>query len=499
MPLGWRTLPQLLFVALASIIHTSCSAAAAETGVAFENSAIVRTVALGGSVVHVTTTIAIKSLADEQDIYTVSFPRRERDASSFLEVRVKNQKDPLQIREKPFYGNAKFTEVDVVLPEKLAVNATLNLVVETIQTHMTDPWPEFASQTDQQALRYTTDLYVISRYPTLVQRTKIKALVPRIISYTTPTNVDAFTTGNVVAKSGAVVTYGPFSSIPVSTNKDFLKTYQQPVTVRYYHEQPVLEVTSYKRAVEISHWGSNINTEDQVILKNAGPKLKGHFSRVDYQGQLYKGSQVPHVLHSLSLDLPPGIDNVYYYDQIGNVSTSKLNVAPAVAKGEPVVKTSLLNMKLRYPLMGGWNYTFTVGWDADLAGVAGYNSATGEYNVEIPIMTTIPGAVVNQHELKIVLPEGATDVEVVTPYPSLTLWLDKHTAYLDTIGRPAIMFEYKDLTPAHAKNIYVRYKLSSGDHFRKPVAVSAVFFGLFFFTFVVRRIDLTIPKKQKAT
>lgn len=104
----------------------------------------------------------------------------------------------------------------------------------------------------------------------IVHRTR--ALVPRIISYTTPTNVDAFTTGNVVAKSGAVVTYGPFSGIPVSTNKDFLKTYQQPVTVRYYHEQPVLEVTSYKRAVEISHWGSNINTEDQVVLKNAGPK-----------------------------------------------------------------------------------------------------------------------------------------------------------------------------------------------------------------------------------
>jgi oligosaccharyltransferase complex subunit alpha (ribophorin I) len=61
-----------------------------------------------------------------------------------------------------------------VLPKKLAVNATLNLVVETIQTHMTEPWPEFATQNDEQALRYTTDLYVISRYPTLVQRTKIK-------------------------------------------------------------------------------------------------------------------------------------------------------------------------------------------------------------------------------------------------------------------------------------------------------------------------------------
>lgn len=69
---------------------------------------------------------------------------------------------------------SKFTHVDVLLPKKLGVNGTLNLVLETIQTHMTEPWPEYAGQKDEQAMRYTTDLYVLSVYPTLVQRTKIK-------------------------------------------------------------------------------------------------------------------------------------------------------------------------------------------------------------------------------------------------------------------------------------------------------------------------------------
>lgn len=44
----------------------------------------------------------------------------------------------------------------------------------------------------------------------------------------------------------------------------------------------------------------------------------------------------------------------------------------------------------------------------------------------------------------------------------------------------------------------VIYKLSAKEHFRKPVVVSAVFFGLFLFTLIVRRIDLTIHKKRKA-
>lgn len=68
----------------------------------------------------------------------------------------------------------KFTLLDVHLPKKLGANATLNLVLETIQIHMTEPWPEYAGQKDEQAMRYTNDLFVLSPYPTSIQRTKIK-------------------------------------------------------------------------------------------------------------------------------------------------------------------------------------------------------------------------------------------------------------------------------------------------------------------------------------
>jgi oligosaccharyltransferase complex subunit alpha (ribophorin I) len=98
-------------------------------------------------------------------------------------------------------------------------------------------------------------------------------LTPRIISFTTPETVGSFASDKIASKSGPTITYGPFNDIPVSTNNDFIKEHQQPVTVRYYHEQPVLEVSDYKRAVEVSHWGSNINTEDKIVLRNAGPKF----------------------------------------------------------------------------------------------------------------------------------------------------------------------------------------------------------------------------------
>lgn len=59
-------------------------------------------------------------------------------------------------------------------------------------------------------------------------------------------------------------------------------------------------------------------------------------------------------------------------------------------------------------MMGGWNYTFTLGWDAPLSDSANWDQATGKYIIEIPIMTPITGAVVNNAEVKIILPEGAT-------------------------------------------------------------------------------------------
>jgi oligosaccharyltransferase complex subunit alpha (ribophorin I) len=93
---------------------------------------------------------------------------------------------------------------------------------------------------------------------------------PRIISHTTPENLDGFTFDQPVTKSGATLTYGPYKSIaPLS--KSFLQDHQLPVLVHYNYDHPVLEVTKLKRAAEISHWGANLNIQDEIALHNAGP------------------------------------------------------------------------------------------------------------------------------------------------------------------------------------------------------------------------------------
>ena len=65
----------------------------------FENTAIVRTVELGGSLVHVTTTYAVKALEDGSSVYTIALGEQEHAHTSWLEAKLKGQTDRLPLED----------------------------------------------------------------------------------------------------------------------------------------------------------------------------------------------------------------------------------------------------------------------------------------------------------------------------------------------------------------------------------------------------------------
>lgn len=145
----------------------------------FENTAIVRTVELGGSLVHVTTTFAAKALKSGADVYTIALDDEQVDKTSYLDVRVKSDSNDLKLLHSLDVESGLHL-TDVILPKALAVGDTVDLVLETVQTRATWPWPESAAQKEEQALKYETDLFVLSPYATKVQRTKIKCVAVQI-------------------------------------------------------------------------------------------------------------------------------------------------------------------------------------------------------------------------------------------------------------------------------------------------------------------------------
>lgn len=86
----WLRLPVL---ALATLSLTLVSA----LPLSFENTAIVRTVDLGGSLVYVTTTYAVRALDDGAEQYVVSLGEKEAQSVSLFEAKLKGQSAPLGV------------------------------------------------------------------------------------------------------------------------------------------------------------------------------------------------------------------------------------------------------------------------------------------------------------------------------------------------------------------------------------------------------------------
>lgn len=64
----------------------------------FENSAVVRTVELAGSLVHVRTTFAAKALDTGAKIYAFALGREDGEKTSYLQAKIKGQQEPLELQ-----------------------------------------------------------------------------------------------------------------------------------------------------------------------------------------------------------------------------------------------------------------------------------------------------------------------------------------------------------------------------------------------------------------
>ena len=92
----------------------------------------------------------------------------------------------------------------------------------------------------------------------------------------------------------------------------------------------------------------------------------------------------------------------YFVDEIGNVSTSRFRSN---------IREANLELKPRYPMFGGWNYSFKVGWNNDLKGfVRRTKGASDQYVLKVPFFEGPKQAEGVEYErvvTRVILPEGA--------------------------------------------------------------------------------------------
>jgi oligosaccharyltransferase complex subunit alpha (ribophorin I) len=243
------------------------------------------------------------------------------------------------------------------------------------------------------------------------------------------------------------------------------------------------------------------------------------------QSYVRQASGYNHVLSGLIVTLPAGVTSPYFIDTVGNVSTSHFRPASTAARSPRArPATSSLELKPRYPLFGGWQYDFTIGYDAPLRSHL-RRLADGSYLLAVPFLTASRDMAVDDAEVRIVLPEGATcvscrpraraneadvrahsDVKVHPPFPASPR-LVMHKTYLDTTGRPAVVLSKRICTDKHAIDVLVRprarlrdarrqidelaqvsYRYRSTALLQKPMAVAGVAFAMFLAGIGLRRV-----------
>ena len=144
--------------------------------------------------------------------------------------------------------------------------------------------------------------------------------------------------------------------------------------------------------------------------------------------------------------LPASSSDVYYRDDIGNISTSHMKVMDDAVE---------LDLRPRFPLFGGWKTHYVIGYNVPSYEYLFYSGSQHVLNMRL-VDHIFDDMLVEETEVKVILPEGISDVELSTPYSMTRRDDDKHFTYLDTTGRTVVTFyTNKMLTENHIQDFQI--------------------------------------------
>ncbi|ERN17120.1 dolichyl-diphosphooligosaccharide--protein glycosyltransferase subunit 1A [Amborella trichopoda] len=433
-----------------------------------------RRVDLTSHIVRVTSTLKVENSATRvASEVLIALPNHQVQNLAYLKASFQDGK-----------GKAKGSvdlPIKMVQPEGMAADVTIyavslakginkgeivNLEVFSVYTHSLKPFPEEITQADNQLVLYQDSAYYLSPYDVKVQSLSIRVPSPRVESYTKVERVK-FT--------DLEIKYGPYENI-----RAFSFT---PIVVHFENNQPFAVVKELVREIAISHWG-NVQVTEHYNLAHGGAQTKGGFSRIEYQGR--PTSRGASSFRHLLAKLPPRAHSIYYRDHIGNISTSHL-------WGD--LRKTELQIEPRYPMFGGWRTAFTIGYGLPLHDFL--FESDGKRFLNISFGSPLDEVAIDNLVIKVILPEGSKDMSVSIPFPTEQRQEIKHL-HLDTIGRPVVVLEKKNVVPEHNVYFQVYYKFNSLSMLREPVMLIIGFFLFFLTCIIYMHVDISISKSSAA-
>jgi oligosaccharyltransferase complex subunit alpha (ribophorin I) len=277
------------------------------------------------------------------------------------------------------------------------------------------------------------------------------------------------------------MTYGPFQNIEPLTFSQIQLFFTYPYPLPYF--------TKATRDIYVSHWGS-IAVDEYFYLYNQAAGINGQFSRVDYMPHI-NPSHGQNAINSLGTTLPVYISGLYYYDYIGNISSSN---------AERTADNVVFNIEPRFPIFGQWKTDWNQGYQMPTEHHLYQNKdRPEEHTLEIDFMHAYDKSLTEDYQVKLILPEGAQNIRVELPS---TLEPDsisegKFFGTLDYFGRPEVIIRKKNAVHEICEGM-VRVTYTFDNHrdlYLEPLCVFALLFALYLIAIIYSRLGLTLESK----
>ncbi|KAI8335166.1 Ribophorin I [Chlamydoabsidia padenii] len=435
----------------------------------FKNIKVLRVLDARTAVVQEDIGIRAKNIADEpvtEYYYTVN-DNNDHVASITAFLR-QGPKTPLKVENVGFDSEKQVHLYKVIFDTPLQPNDDIRLGIHVSYTHVLKPLPAKIPQVARQLVNYHGNVYLYSPYTSDEMKTTLQLPSAQIISFTGGEGL--------VQQKGNKLVYGPYHKIAPNSFHE--------LQCHFESTGPIITVTQLERDLQVSHWGNNLAVEEHYTIRNDGAELDENFNRVRYMisSQVHSSTNM---LKELFLELPAGATNAYFRDEIGNVSTSHF-------RNER--DRSVLEIKPRYPLFGGWNYNWYHGYNVNLGSFLRYS---GQYILNVNFVENTKSMVIDHARVRIVLPEGATDVRVHTPIQLDSIKHSKHFTNFDSTGRYQIILEKKNVVYEHQKPIQITYNYPTYRLLQKPLVVTLSLFSLFTFSIIISRLPFGINNSKK--
>ena len=311
---------------------------------------------------------------------------------------------------------------------------------------------------------------VYSVYPTDSQDTLVRLPTRMVESYTKKGG----------KKSGDDIKYGPF--------KDVAPLSSRTLAIHFVNNSPFVTFNTFTKDIEVSHWG-NVAVQDNYVLTHTGAKLRGPFHRFDYERSRF-GESAPASFRTLIAELPRTAKDIYYRDVIGNVSTSRVRKARDHTRME---------VDPRFPMFGGWESDFHIGYNLPSQHYLSVdNGDSNHYILDIPFAAPFASAAIDDLAVRVILPEGAMDIEWRTPFDIDSAEFTEFKTYLDTTGRPTLILRKANCVRHHQQHFQVSYRFAKASILREPLLIAAATLLCLLLVIAFTHADLRITDDNDA-